>query len=81
MTITTAPQGGGLRRAMSSQDRVSSRRRQINSVGPGYTRTDMTGGRGCQTVETAAAVIVKYATCSDDGPNGGFFQASGPLPW
>ncbi|KJK46322.1 hypothetical protein UK23_23640 [Lentzea aerocolonigenes] len=28
-----------------------------------------------------AAVIVRLATLGTDGPTGGFFTASGPLPW
>ena len=54
---------------------------KINSVEPGFTKTDMTGGQGFQTAADAARVIVKYATIGADGPNGGYFDINGRLPW
>ena len=54
---------------------------KVNSVEPGYTATDMTDHSGFQTTEQAARVIVKYATAGADGPNGGYFDIHGRLPW
>jgi NAD(P)-dependent dehydrogenase (short-subunit alcohol dehydrogenase family) len=53
---------------------------KINSVGPGYTATDLNGHKGTQTVEQAARRIVKYATLGDDGPTAGFFKEE-TIPW
>ena len=52
----------------------------INSVGPGYTATDLNGHRGTQTVEEAARRVVKYATIGNDGPTGGYFKDEA-IPW
>jgi NAD(P)-dependent dehydrogenase (short-subunit alcohol dehydrogenase family) len=54
---------------------------RINAVEPGYTRTDLNGNTGVQTVEQGAEVIVRMAQIGPDGPTGGFFSAEGPLPW
>jgi len=36
---------------------------------------------GKRTVQQGAAVAVRYATLPADGPSGGFFNESGPVPW
>ncbi|WUW26094.1 SDR family NAD(P)-dependent oxidoreductase [Streptomyces sp. NBC_01463] len=54
---------------------------RINAVEPGYTKTDLNGNTGVQTVEQGAAIIVRMALLGPDGPTGGFFSAEGPLPW
>ncbi|NUR03016.1 MAG: SDR family oxidoreductase [Streptomyces sp.] len=54
---------------------------RINSVEPGFTRTDLNGNTGTQTVEQAARIIVRMAQTAPDGPTGGFFDINGPLPW
>jgi NAD(P)-dependent dehydrogenase (short-subunit alcohol dehydrogenase family) len=54
---------------------------KVNAVEPGFTATDMTAGQGFQTTEEAARVIVKYATMGPEGPNGGYFDIHGRLPW
>ena len=54
---------------------------KVNAVEPGFTKTDMTDHQGFQTVEVAAQVIVQYATLVADGPNGGYFQHTGRMPW
>lgn len=54
---------------------------KINSVCPGWVRTDM-GGRGAtRSVEEGADTIVWLATLPDDGPSGGFFRDRQPIPW
>ncbi len=53
---------------------------RINSVGPGYTATDLNGHKGTQTVEEAARRVVKYATLGSDGPTGGYFKDEA-IPW
>ncbi|MFI5798949.1 SDR family NAD(P)-dependent oxidoreductase [Streptomyces sp. NPDC051677] len=54
---------------------------RINAVEPGYTKTDLNGNTGIQTVEEGAEIIVRMAQAGPDGPTGGYFDAQGPLPW
>ncbi|MFI0165638.1 SDR family NAD(P)-dependent oxidoreductase [Streptomyces sp. NPDC017082] len=54
---------------------------RINAVEPGFTRTDLNGNTGTQTVEEGAEIIVRMARLGPDGPTGGYFDAAGPLPW
>ncbi|MBQ1044376.1 MULTISPECIES: SDR family NAD(P)-dependent oxidoreductase [unclassified Micromonospora] len=54
---------------------------RINAVEPGFTRTDLNGNTGIQTVEQGAEIIVRMALVGPDGPTGGYFDAEGPLPW
>ncbi|GAB3962110.1 SDR family NAD(P)-dependent oxidoreductase [Actinoallomurus acanthiterrae] len=54
---------------------------RINAVEPGYTKTDLNGNTGTQTVEEGAEIIVRMAQVGPDGPTGGYFAADGPLPW
>lgn len=56
-------------------------RMRINAVEPGFTKTDLNGNTGIQTVEQGAGIIVRMAQVGPDGPTGGFFDAEGPLPW
>jgi NAD(P)-dependent dehydrogenase (short-subunit alcohol dehydrogenase family) len=54
---------------------------RINAADPGYTATDLNGNSGFQTVEEGSDAIVALATVAPDGPTGGFFDRSGPVPW
>ncbi|MBU9706050.1 SDR family oxidoreductase [Paenibacillus sp. AK121] len=54
---------------------------KINSADPGFTATDLNGFTGPGSVQQAAAIVVRLATLHDDGPTGGFFDASGEVPW
>ncbi|WP_433565796.1 SDR family NAD(P)-dependent oxidoreductase [Nocardia sp. CA-151230] len=54
---------------------------RINAVEPGYTATDLNGHAGRQTVEEGAEIIVRMARVPRNGPTGGYFDASGTLPW
>jgi len=54
----------------------------VNSVCPGFVKTDMTGGensKATKTPEEAADTIVWLASLEDDGPRGGFFRNRKPL--
>lgn len=53
----------------------------VNSVCPGWVRTDMGGPNAERTPEQAAAGIVWAATLPDDGPTGGFFRDGEPISW
>ncbi|MFD7453387.1 SDR family NAD(P)-dependent oxidoreductase [Kitasatospora sp. NPDC059827] len=54
---------------------------RINAVEPGFTRTDLNGNTGIQTVEQGAEIIVRMACLTPDGPTGTYRDAEGPLPW
>jgi NAD(P)-dependent dehydrogenase (short-subunit alcohol dehydrogenase family) len=56
-------------------------RMRINAVEPGFTKTDLNGNTGTQTVGQGAQIIVRMAQVGHDGPTGGFFSADGPLDW
>jgi NAD(P)-dependent dehydrogenase (short-subunit alcohol dehydrogenase family) len=51
----------------------------INSVCPGWVKTDMGGEGAPRTVEQGAAGILWAATLPKGGPNGGFFRDGKPL--
>lgn len=53
----------------------------VNSVDPGWVRTDM-GGRGAsRTLYKGAETPVWLATVPDGGPTGGFFCDRKTIPW
>jgi NAD(P)-dependent dehydrogenase (short-subunit alcohol dehydrogenase family) len=54
---------------------------RINAVDPGFTKTDLNGNTGTQTVEEGAEVIVRMAQVGPDGSTGGFFNTGGVVPW
>ncbi|MFE3881055.1 SDR family NAD(P)-dependent oxidoreductase [Kitasatospora sp. NPDC059146] len=54
---------------------------RINAVEPGFTKTDLNGNTGIQTVEQGAGIIVRMACLTPDGPTGTYRDAEGPLPW
>lgn len=54
---------------------------KVNSVCPGWVRTDMGGRDATRPVEEGADSIVWLATLPDDGPSGGFFRDRKPIPW
>jgi NAD(P)-dependent dehydrogenase (short-subunit alcohol dehydrogenase family) len=53
----------------------------INTGCPGYVATDLNGFHGVRTPEQGAAIAIRLATLPDDGPNGGFFDDAGVVPW
>jgi NAD(P)-dependent dehydrogenase (short-subunit alcohol dehydrogenase family) len=54
---------------------------RINAVDPGFTKTDLNGNTGTQTVEQGAEIIVRMAQVGTDGPTGGYVSVDGPVPW
>ena len=54
---------------------------KVNSMCPGWVRTEMGGPHATTSVEEAADTAVWLATLADDGPNGGFFRDRQPIPW
>ena len=53
----------------------------VNSVSPGYVKTDLTGHSGFLTAEEGARLPVKYALLGEDAVSGRFVEASGETPW
>ncbi|HTJ69285.1 MAG TPA: SDR family NAD(P)-dependent oxidoreductase [Actinospica sp.] len=56
-------------------------RMRINAVEPGFTKTDLNGNTGTQTVEEGARIVVRMATAGTDGPTGGYLSADGEISW
>ncbi len=54
---------------------------KVNSMCPGWVRTDMGGPNATRSVEEGAATAVWLATLPDDGPSGGFFRDREAIPW
>jgi NAD(P)-dependent dehydrogenase (short-subunit alcohol dehydrogenase family) len=53
----------------------------VNSMCPGWVRTDMGGSAATRSVAEGADTAVWLATLPDDGPTGGFFRDRAPIPW
>lgn len=60
---------------------VTARGIMVNSVCPGWVKTDMGGPSATRSVEDGAAGIVWAATLPAGGPTGGFFRDGKPLAW
>jgi NAD(P)-dependent dehydrogenase (short-subunit alcohol dehydrogenase family) len=55
---------------------------KVNAVSPGFTRTNLNGYAGTETVEEGAREAVRVALLGPDGPTGTFTHAKlGTLPW
>jgi NAD(P)-dependent dehydrogenase (short-subunit alcohol dehydrogenase family) len=53
----------------------------INSMCPGWVRTNMGGPNATRNVEESADTIIWLATLPDGGPSGGFFRDRQPIQW
>lgn len=53
----------------------------VNSVCPGWVKTDMGGANATRTPEQGADTIVWLATLPDNGPTGGFFRDRKSIDW
>lgn len=54
---------------------------RINAVDPGFTKTDLNGNTGTQTVAEGAEPIVRMAQIGADGPTGSFVNRDGAMSW
>jgi NAD(P)-dependent dehydrogenase (short-subunit alcohol dehydrogenase family) len=54
---------------------------KVNTIHPGYVRTDMNAGEGAMDTPDGARTSVRLALVGDDGPQGGFFHLDDVLPW
>ncbi|GAX40537.1 short-chain dehydrogenase/reductase SDR [Tolypothrix sp. NIES-4075] len=53
----------------------------VNSVCPGWVKTDMGGANATRTPEQGVDTIVWLATHADGGATGGFFRDKKPIDW
>jgi NAD(P)-dependent dehydrogenase (short-subunit alcohol dehydrogenase family) len=53
----------------------------VNSVAPGYVKTDLTSGNGFMTAEEGARLPVEYALLGNDAVSGCFVEPAGNVPW
>ena len=53
----------------------------VNSMCPGWVRTDMGGLAACRSVEKGAETAVWLAMLPDGGSTGGFFRDKKSIPW
>jgi NAD(P)-dependent dehydrogenase (short-subunit alcohol dehydrogenase family) len=55
---------------------------KVNAASPGFTKTNLNGNEGTETVEEGAREAVRLALLGPDGPTGTFWHANlGQLPW
>lgn len=54
---------------------------KVNSVCPGWCRTDLGGPDAPRSPEEGIDTVVWLATLPEDGPSGGFFRDRQPIPW
>jgi NAD(P)-dependent dehydrogenase (short-subunit alcohol dehydrogenase family) len=54
---------------------------KVNTMCPGWVRTDMGGSAAPRSVEQGADTAVWLATLPGDGPSGDFFRDRKPIPW
>lgn len=53
----------------------------VNSVDPGWVRSDMGGQAASRSLAEGADTATWLATLPDDGPTGGYFRDRRPRPW
>lgn len=53
----------------------------VNSVDPGWVRSDMGGPRASRSLAQGADTAVWLALLPDNGPSGGFFRDRQPVAW
>lgn len=53
----------------------------VNSVSPGYVKTDLTGHNGYMTPEEGARLPVEYALLGEDAVSGRFVEPGAETPW
>lgn len=69
----------GVTRMLASE--LASDNIKVNSVCPGWVKTDMGGANAERELPQGGASIVWAATLGEDGPTGGFFRDGEPIPW
>lgn len=54
---------------------------KVNTMCPGWVRTDMGGPQADRSPDEGAETAVWLATLPDEGPTNGFFRDKSPIPW
>ena len=54
---------------------------KINTMAPGWVRSDMGGASAPRSLSQGADTIIWLATLPKDGPSGGFFEDRAPANW
>ncbi|MDJ0595527.1 MAG: SDR family oxidoreductase [Pleurocapsa sp. MO_226.B13] len=54
---------------------------KVNSICPGWVKTDLGSEAAPRTVDEGVRIIVRLATLGEDGASGGFFNEDGVIPW
>jgi NAD(P)-dependent dehydrogenase (short-subunit alcohol dehydrogenase family) len=54
---------------------------KVNSVHPGWVKTDMGGPKAPRSVDEAVKGIIWAATLPKNGPTGKFFEDGKPMEW
>ena len=54
---------------------------KVNTIHPGYVKTDMNAGEGDLDAADGARTSVRLALIDADGSNGGYFHLDQALPW
>jgi NAD(P)-dependent dehydrogenase (short-subunit alcohol dehydrogenase family) len=55
---------------------------KVNAVSPGFTKTNLNGYAGTETVEEGAREALRVALLGADGPTGTFTRwKTGTIPW
>jgi len=54
---------------------------KVNAVSPGFTKTNLNGYEGTESVEEGAREAVRVALLGPESPTGTFTGANGPIPW
>jgi NAD(P)-dependent dehydrogenase (short-subunit alcohol dehydrogenase family) len=54
---------------------------KVNAVSPGFTKTNLNGYAGTETVAQGAREAVRVALLGPDSPTGTFTNAAGVIPW
>jgi len=69
----------GMTRIMA--DEIKDTNIKINTMAPGWVRSDMGGLSAPRSLAQGADTIIWLATLADDGPTGGFFEDRKTIPW
>ncbi len=69
----------GMTRIMA--DEISDQDIKINTMAPGWVRSDMGGTSAPRSLAQGADTILWLATLPEDGPSGGFFEDRAPANW
>ena len=62
-------------------DEVKEKNIKVNTMDPGWVRTDMGGPSAPRSPAQGADTVVWLANLPADGPTGGFFGDRQPIPW